>query len=281
MANKKDFGLVLGGGGAKGIWHIGFLKGYYQTYGRNLIKEAGAISATSIGSIISTILFYNNYDLDIDYVPVLAKIVPIKNLFHKIYKTIPFVFGLTSGIFDNEKIIYKNLRKYLHTIKKDYTQTQDVYFTATKIKNRTVSVNKVNFANIDDTVRFATASSNLPIIFQPFKIENNFYFDGGLTENLPVFPLLISSSKPVYKTIAMNLDTNTIEIKRGLDILDTLLDITIATGNEWSSTEENKTDVVMVSPNSSLGSLIDFSENNLRKIFQNGYTSGTESEKLT
>ena len=280
VETKKEFGLVLGGGGAKGIWHIGFLRGYYQTYHRNLIKEAAAISATSIGSVIATILFFNDYNLDIDYIPILAEIVPIKNLFYKIYNVIPFIFGFTSGIFDNEKVIYKNLRKYVNSLEKDFTQTQNVYFTATKIKNRTVSVNKVDFKNIDETIHFATASSNLPIIFKPFKIKDTFYFDGGLTENLPVFPLLFSSSLPVHKTIVMNLDIPYIEIKKGLGILDTLLDVVIDTGNQWSSTEENDTSVVVVSPTSNLNTLIDFSEKNLSKIFLDGYISGLESEKL-
>ena len=280
VETNKKFGLVLSGGGAKGIWYIGFLKGYYHTYGRNLIKEAGAISATSIGAVIATILFYNDYNLEIDYIPILAQIVPIRNLFYRIYKIIPFIFGLTAGIFNNKRIIYKNLRKYINSLGKDFTQTQDVYFTATKIENRTVGVNRVNFKNINETIQFATASSNLPIIFEPFKIKDDFYFDGGLTENLPIFPLLFSSSLPVYKIIAINLDIPAIEIKRGLGILDTLLDVVIATGNQWSSTEENDTNVVVVSPSYNLGSLIDFSEENLNEIFFDGYLAGLDSEKL-
>ncbi len=281
MLNK---GLVLGGGGAKGIFQIGYLKGLRDSTGKDPFDNVKIISSTSIGTIITTLLLFNDWNLDIDYIEEFTKIIPLNkfNIYFKFIKGLfPFIIGLTDGILDNQKIIEKNLFDIIKNKTPNFKNISKLIYTTTKIQENSIASNIIkseNSINIDfkkTICKFATASSNLPILFKPYNLNGNFCYDGGLNENLPVSEML---NEKLDIIDIISLDTNDkIIIKKGFALFDTLLNLWVEIGDDWSekdfinSLNNNNIKLNFIYPQKSLGSLINFSENNLRILFKLGY----------
>ncbi len=301
MTIKKPKGLVFGGGGAKGIYQIGYLKGLRDKSQKDPFENVQYVSGTSIGTIIITLLMYNFWDLDHDYISDLTEIINFSD--YKLFLRFglglfPFLFGFSNGILDNNKVIYKNLLKLVKTKSPNSTPSgnlEKVFFTSTQISENTIKTFEFNPREMKgflyetfNIVRTATASSNIPVLFKPYSVltqvpktihnpQIRYYYDGGLTQNLPIEPLL---GKGLKQIDVLSLDYPEIEIKQGLGIFDTILNLTVQTGDEWSkkdfiqNPEDKKTKINFIYPKRNLGSLINFSKTNLDILFKLGYDEG-------
>jgi NTE family protein len=161
-----NIGLVLSGGGARGISHIGVLKFLEE----KKIK-IGFISGVSSGSIVGAFLA-SGYSADS-----IIKILKGVNLF-----TIMRLSFSSSGFLNSEKI--QNLyEKYL-------PKTFEELIIPLWISATDVCKGKTVFFQNGDLYKPILASSCLPMIFAPIKIENSYLVDGGMVNNLPVEPLI-------------------------------------------------------------------------------------------
>ncbi len=203
----KKIGLSLGGGGARGICHIEFLKIFDE-----LDVKPSIISGTSIGAIIGA--FYaaghsgkyleelldeigmkslhsridfsfkekNDADSTQNFSSTLKnKITDIKDLYSKIseiQKMIDFSFfnnksflkgkGVTK--FFEKKLgakTFSELKIPLKIVAADYWKGEEVIFTE------------------GDLVAAIRASMSIPGIFEPVVIDDKVLIDGGVTNNLP------------------------------------------------------------------------------------------------
>lgn len=158
-----DIGLVLSGGGFRGIAHIGAIKALEE----HDIRPTH-IAGTSAGAIIGALYasgrgwkelleFFRN--------------VPLFNLNNYALKK--------PGFFDAEKL-HGHFLKYLpHD---DFEQLhKPLFVTATNILDGTLQVFQSG-----ELIRPLLASAAFPGVFAPVKIGDGYYVDGGVLNNFPV-----------------------------------------------------------------------------------------------
>jgi len=162
-----NIGLVLSGGGIRGVAHIGAIKameeyGIYPTH----------ISGTSAGAIVGAF-----YAAGVDWKEILNffKTIPI---FHK-----EKYAWKKPGFIDTEKF-YMDFSALLPQDNFDALE-KPMFVTATNILKGTL---KYFFEG--QLIMPILASASFPGVFTPTKIGDSFYVDGGVLNNFPVEPLL-------------------------------------------------------------------------------------------
>ncbi|MFW5751907.1 MAG: patatin-like phospholipase family protein [bacterium] len=163
----KRTGIVLSGGAARGIAHLGVLQ---------VLEENGIfpeyVSGCSMGAIVGALYA--------------AGIKPsrIYEIFRKKKNRGIFGFNLLKRGLTNMKI--------LENILKENIEENSFNTLHRKFYISTVNLNKGNYEIISkgELFQWVMASSAIPVIFEPRIINGNTYVDGGLMNNMPVEPLL-------------------------------------------------------------------------------------------
>ena len=200
---KKKIGLTLGGGGARGICHIEFIKVL-----DNMNLKPSVISGTSIGAIIGA--FYasgltgkeindildkidiSNKKIDKDNSAsktegskiekfVDDKITDIKEYYKKFenihkmidisfFKNTSFIYGKGVEKFFNDNLpvkTFEELKIPLKIVATDYWEQKQVIFDS------------------GDLISAIRASMSIPAVFEPVINDDMVLIDGGITNNLP------------------------------------------------------------------------------------------------
>lgn len=195
--DSKDLkvGLVLSGGGAKGLAHIGALK---------VIEEAGVqidyIGGTSMGAIVGALyasgysaseldsLFRNTdfYGLIQDNLPRNAKTFYEKEDSERYALTLPFD-GFKVAVppaYSGGQNIYNELIRLLYHVKDtdDFSQLPIPFVcVATDIETGKEVV--LNSGYLPEAIM---ASGTLPSLFEPSTIDDKVLIDGGVVNNYPI-----------------------------------------------------------------------------------------------
>lgn len=163
----KKIGISLSGGGSRGIVHIGILKAF---------DEAGIkismVTGTSAGSIVGA-FYCSGYAPDS-----IMEIIRDTKLIKYVRPAISF-----SGLLKLETII-PIFQKYL---KKDSFEALNIplIVSATNVRQ-----GKNDFLYKGQLIKSILASCAVPVIFEPIKLNNEVYIDGGILNNLPIEPLI-------------------------------------------------------------------------------------------
>ncbi|MBT3756856.1 MAG: patatin-like phospholipase family protein [Candidatus Cloacimonetes bacterium] len=200
---KKKIGLTLGGGGARGICHIEFIKVL-----DDMNLKPSVISGTSIGAIIGA--FYasgltgkeindildtidiSNKKIDKDISAsktegskiekfVDDKITDIKEYYKKFenihkmidisfFKNTSFIYGKGVEKFFNDNLpvkTFEELKIPLKIVATDYWEQKQVIFDS------------------GDLISAIRASMSIPAVFEPVINDDMVLIDGGITNNLP------------------------------------------------------------------------------------------------
>ncbi|MGL5067646.1 MAG: patatin-like phospholipase family protein [Sarcina sp.] len=192
-------GLVLPGGGGKGAYQVGVMKALDEL---GISKHIKYVSGTSIGAL-NTLLFVQG-DIKVaeevwDNIST-EKILPIDNLdlmkrgiMLKLgAKNLSFVKKYMPSALQQGNISRDGLLeiadKYLNV---EMIQGSDIvsYATCTDIENLNAKYFKYNEYDESYIKKIFLATSALPGIYEPEKIEDRFYIDGGLVDNIPIQPL--------------------------------------------------------------------------------------------
>lgn len=179
-------GLVISGGGFLGAFGLGLTEYLQKIKGINWDVYAG----TSAGSLVTTGIASNFEDfkkmyLNIEYDDVFKDSTFVfnkLNIFSVIWRTI---FGYSS-ISDSSK-----LRELLSTVVTEENYKQKKIISCVTNYN----TGKAEFHNNLDTeyekfLDYVWASTSIPIMFKPVKIDHQYYYDGGVTNNIPIQSLL-------------------------------------------------------------------------------------------
>lgn len=161
-----EVGLVLSGGGARGISHLGVIKSIIEH--DITIKE---ISGTSSGSILGA-LYGSGYSPE-DILEVI-----IKTNFFRLLRP---AFSL-NGLLSMAKIGVL-LENY---IEKDNFQQLTVPLT---IAATNIEKGNIEYFSTGELIQPVLCSCSIPVIFQPVKFKGSYYIDGGILNNLPVEPI--------------------------------------------------------------------------------------------
>ncbi len=183
MKKKKlKVGLALGSGGAKGLSHIGVIKVLEEN---NISIDY--IAGSSIGSLIG-----GAYAVEKDIKKV-EKVV-VETNWKKVFKLIDP--ALKGGLINGAKV-----KKFLDE------HTHGASFKDLKIPLAVVSTNLKNGTPVISTkgevAAAIRASISFPLLFKPFKINNQNLGDGGLS--IPV-PVSVVREMGADIVIAVNLD---------------------------------------------------------------------------
>lgn len=168
MSTTKKFktGLVLSGGAAKGYGHLGVLTALY---------EAGytfdAIAGTSVGALIGALLADGKHPAE------------IKQIFdkEKNFSLVKFKWS-AGGLLSSTGL--KNALKRHITAKNFEELALPLWVTATDLGS-----GKSTYFNEGELLLPILASCAIPLLFEPIRMHERMYVDGGLTENLPAAAL--------------------------------------------------------------------------------------------
>jgi len=162
---RQKVALVLSGGGARGIAHIGVIE--------ELVKygfEISSISGTSMGAVVGGVYALGKMEEYKNWLYTLDKI--------KLFRLVDFSFT-AQGLVKGDKL--------LNTIKTFIPDAniEDLNIPYSAVAADIINKKEVVFTkgSIIDAIR---ASMAIPTIFTPVKTENGLLIDGGIINNLPI-----------------------------------------------------------------------------------------------
>lgn len=160
-------GLVLSGGGARGFAHAGVLKALLEEG-----FEPEQLSGASSGGIVAA-LYANGYMPE-----------EIMSIFTK--AKVLSVFSLSTRLTGFLKLA--KVEKFLETYLPDNSFEKlriSLTINATDIER-----GEIVYFNKGELIKPLLASSCIPVLFEPLKINDRLLVDGGILNNLPVEPLV-------------------------------------------------------------------------------------------
>ncbi|WP_080902578.1 patatin-like phospholipase family protein [Parabacteroides sp. Marseille-P3160] len=274
---RKKVGLVLGGGGAKGVAHIGVLK---------VLEEAGIpidyIAGTSMGAIVGG-LYAIGYDAEAidslvrvqDWSALLSDKIQRNNLSYnarerseRYFLTLPF--GLTKeerrirGVIEGQ-----SLQNLFSDLTVGYHDTTD--FNRFRIPFACIAVDVVSgkdFVFHQGNLPLAMcASMAIPAVFTPVHLDGMVLIDGGLNNN---FPVDVALSMGADIIIGVDLGTSDLKDLKAINTpSDVLGQIVALHGNEKYEENIAKT-TLHLRPNLTPYSSASFNAPALQTMIQRG-----------
>lgn len=224
---RPKVGLVLSGGGAKGLAHIGALK---------MIEESGVkidyIAGTSMGAIIGGLYAsgYNAKQLDSifnktnftklirDDLPRQVKTFYEREESEKYAFSFPFDgFNLSfpTGISKGQNIYNLLAQLTQHVKTEDFSQLNIPFFcVATNIETgQEVILERGNLA------QSLSASGAIPTLFRPVEIDGQILTDGGVVNNYPIEKLKLKKMDYIIGVDVQDSLFPREKLKSGIDIM--------------------------------------------------------------
>lgn len=243
-----SYGLVLSGGGVRGIAHIGVIKaleehGIFPSY----------IAGASVGAIIGAFYAAGHTCEEI-----------LGFFQHTSMFSIDKYTLRKPGILDTDRF-YKIFKKYFPEDRYEALE-KSLYVSATDI-----IAGKNKIFHKGPLIYSVLASAAFPVVLSPIKIDGVLYADGGITNNFPVEPLIGSCDKligvfsnPLRKIKQHDLSTSM-----------AIMDRAIAIGMDSMSTRKFSNCDLVICPEE-LNKLGTFSMNSLEKAYNIGYETARE-----
>lgn len=195
VQDRPKVGLVLSGGAAHGLAHIGVIK-YLEELGIKVDYITGTSMGAVIGGLnsmgmdsyeITDIARNQDWSLLMSNRTPLNEVAPIEKAHHQ---RIPLSiywkedsFKLPQGLIRGQKldIIISNLYSSAYRIRDFNDLPIPFKCVAVDIEKGTIKVFDEGY--LGDAVR---ASMAIPSVFPPYEVEGDLYVDGGLIRNFPV-----------------------------------------------------------------------------------------------
>ena len=238
-------GLVLSGGGARGIAHIGAIKaleenGIYPSH----------IAGTSAGAIVGALYAAGcTWDEMLDF-----------------FKTTP-IFGLNKyakskpGFVDTDKF-YDRFKSYLPTDTFESLQ-KPLYITATNLLDGTLKV-----FHSGELIKPILASAAVPGIFAPVQIKNGYYIDGGILNLFPVDLIQMHCDQIIGVSVNPFEKIRIEDLKHAHHVMERAYHIMLVN----DSSKKFKDCDILIRPQN-IGNFSMFSLNKMDTIFDLGYTT--------
>lgn len=252
----KSIGLILSGGGSKGLAQAGAIKFLEE---QNIFPDR--IAGTSAGSIVGALYAWGKTPEEI--------LTFFKSIYLFHWKHLTFK---KAGLIDSE-----SFKHYFHSIFKDALLSElkiPLQITATDMVRGKLKV----FGPDTKIVDAILASSAFPGIMSPYEIKGNLYSDGGILNHFPTDilqghceTLIGIYVSPIQKIEAKDLNSIKAVTTRAFDILS-------ANSNMHKF---NNCDWVIEPTDLSLYSTFETSKVKMDAVFKIGYEAAKESyEKL-
>lgn len=250
MGNK--IGLVLSGGGIRGVGHVGVLKALSE-----LDIQVHALSGTSAGAIVAA---FHSAGFDSDTI---LEIVKNKKFFG--FSNLLF---RKAGLFNMEsfQMIYN---EYFHGGSIEQLKIPLTIVATDIVKGEVVYLDN---GPIDVALK---ASSCVPLVFEPIDFNGTILLDGGILNNFPVEPLVGKCDKIIGVHVnSLSKDLKQIHMK---DMLDRSFHFALSSGiNE----KVKLCDVFIEPPNMSRFGMFDMAGIDEIYHFSYEYTMGMKEQIL-
>jgi len=281
----EDFkvGLVLSGGGAKGLAHIGTLK---------VIEDSGVkidyIAGTSMGAVVGA-LFASGYSAD--ELLVLFKQANFEELIRDDFQrknkssferkdsdkhavTLPFnSFKLTipSAISKGQNV-YNFYAKLLDHVKEvnDFSKLP-IPFLCVATDAETGKQVVLDKGYLPDAI---TASGAIPTLFEPVNLNGKLLVDGGVSNNYPIDELL---AKNVDVVIGVDVQDSLRDKEKLNSASDIMLQLSNFSTQSQMPEKIDKT-TVYIKPNITNYSIVSFNQG--EEIYTSGYEAAKSSKEL-
>lgn len=176
--------LVLSGGSTNSIITLGALQNLYDN---SLHVEINTYVGTSAGAIIGYLLAIGYTPLEI-ILDICTKRVVDRLQFFDIYSMINGA-GACSFSVIQEQLEKMTINKIgtLVTLRELYDKYKRVLVCSTynMTKGKCEYLSYENYPNLP-CLTALRMSSNLPLVFEPYKYEQSFYIDGAVSDNFPI-----------------------------------------------------------------------------------------------
>ena len=264
--------LVLSGGSGKGLIVLGALQYVFE---QNFFKKIDTYIGTSSGAVLCFLL-------SIGYTPTeIIVYLCINRIFEKVIN-----FNIVNMINDNGAISFSGFQEVLEkmTVSKigilpTLKEVYDKYGKKLIFTTYNLSEQKVEYLSYENSPDLPCLialrmSCNLPLIFERFKYNNNFYIDGGLVDNFPIDLAYNIGKKSLGIIVDNTLEKNVNDYKNIIEYIYVLL--SIPSQKYLEEKIKNKTEncfIVELDCKNNISNF-DFNIDNIRKLdlFSDGYT---------
>lgn len=191
--DKKNYGLVLCGGGGKGAYQIGVFKALHQLGLDTCIK---GVAGASAGALNAMLFLNGSYDTAED---VWTNIRPIQflDIEPEGYCSREGILKLMDEKIDLSRISQSRIPAYISVT----VAAPGSYANSGRLDSALASLNQdpderigeyllMNGRSAEDIKKILLASTAIPIVYDPVEIDGTLYRDGGLFDNVPIRPLL-------------------------------------------------------------------------------------------
>ena len=240
---SPSIGIVLSGGGVRGVAHLGLLQ---------VLEEIGiepvVFSGTSAGALVGAMRAAGH---------------PIGTILDFFKTTSIFNMGNFTarkpGFIDSDKFI-PVLKEYL-PIDDFSALKKKLYVTATDMvrgRQRTFSHGQL--------IRPVLASAAFPVVFTPVEIEGHLYTDGGALNNFPVEPLTGECELIIGSNVHPFKEMQPSDIKNTLSVMERLFHLSI----HHHSVQKYHLCNVVIAPQE-LAAFATFDRSHFDEMFEIGY----------
>jgi len=162
---KQKVALVLSGGGARGIAHIGVIEELEkQGY------EITSIAGTSMGSVVGAVYALNKMEVFKDWIYTLDK--------KRVFSLVDFTVS-KQGMVRGDRV-FKKMKQLIPDANIEDLSIPYVANAADIISKREVIFSQ---GSIYEAIR---ASVSIPTVFTPVKSDHSLLVDGGVINNIPI-----------------------------------------------------------------------------------------------
>lgn len=191
--DKKNYGLVLCGGGGKGAYQIGVFKALHTLGLDTCIK---GVAGASAGALNAMLFLNGSYETAED---VWTKIRPIQflDIEPEGYCSRDGLLRLMDERVDLNRISNSSIPAYISVT----NAAPALVSNPGRFDSAMASLNQnpedrqgdyllVNGRTPEDIKKILLASTAIPFVYDPVEIDGQLYRDGGLFDNVPIRPLL-------------------------------------------------------------------------------------------
>lgn len=195
LLKSNSVGLVLSGGGVRGMAHIGLIRALDE-FG----VSANVVSGSSVGALVGALYANGNSVADM---MAFFKETP---LFKYNFLTI-----LKPGFIDTDR--YVEIFKGYFPENNFEALEKELHVVATNLQHA-----EQNFFSRGELIRPLLASAALPPVFSPVELEGQLYADGGIMNNFPLEPIqnkvdfIIGSNVSIVGEVQRNELKNSIQL---------------------------------------------------------------------
>ena len=197
-------GLALGGGGAKGVAHIGVLKALEEAN-----VQIDYLAGTSVGAMVASLYAFN---VDVDTISDLARRLTISDI---------TTFKLNKTGFFTTDLLRKLLIDYVGDVNIEEASIP-LAIVATDINTGEAVIFRQG--SLVDAV---CASASIPGIYIPMTLNGRTLVDGGLVQNVPVQPVKDMGAGVVIASHLSSVDRYE-EPKNVLDVMRNAFEIAVS-----------------------------------------------------